>query len=213
MANLHVPAALLALVMFFSPAAAATPAGGRQSLQDFFSGLRSLEASFTQTLTTARDGLSERSRGTLKILRPGRFRWHYEAPYEQLIVTDGDTLWVYDPDLDQVTKSPLDDSIGNTPALLLSTDRPLQAWFDISELGERDGLAWVRLEPRDDDVTFTELQLAFDEQELRAMALTDSFGQRMLIRFDHVRRNTAIAPSAFEFQPPPGVDVVGRGIR
>lgn len=182
---------------------------GQESLQQFFSGLHSLESRFTQIITNPRQGLVERSHGTLQILRPGRFRWHYEAPYEQLIVTDGETLWVYDPDLEQATRSELDESIGNTPAMLLSSDRPLDEWFRISGLGETEGLAWVLLEPREAETNFTRMRLAFDDGVLRAMELDDSFEQTILIRFDDMRRNAAVAPSVFEFRPPPGVDVVG----
>ncbi|MGE0371773.1 MAG: outer membrane lipoprotein chaperone LolA [Gammaproteobacteria bacterium] len=184
---------------------------GLERLDRFFSGLKSLATDFDQTVSDSAQRTTQHARGRLQILRPGRFRWTYEEPYEQLIVTDGARLWVYDPDLTQVTISKLDSSIGNTPAMLLSTDQPLDDLFLITELPPQDGIAWVQLDPRQEDANFTRIRLAFDRDTLHVMEIVDGFGQTMQIRFIGLRRNPAMEPGEFEFIPPAGVDIVGDG--
>jgi chaperone LolA len=199
--------ALGALIGLLPPPAAAGP--GLDRLDRFFSGLKSLDTGFEQTVSDGARRQTQHTRGTLQILRPGRFRWTYEEPYEQLIVTDGARLWVYDPDLAQVTVSQLDASIGNTPAVLLSTAQPLDELFLITELPLENGIAWVQLDPRQEDANFTRIRLAFDGETLHAMEIVDGFGQTMSIRFTGLRRNPALDAAGFEYSPPDGVDVVG----
>lgn len=187
---------------------------GAEHLLRFFDGLRALTAEFEQTTRDPAGVVTQRARGELKILRPGRFLWQYTSPYRQLIVTDGATLWVYDPDLEQVTVSRLDNSAGNTPALLLSTDRPLDELFEITGPSEAEGLTWVVLTPRTPDAAFARTRLGFDTGPagagmLRVMEIVDGFGQTLRIRLSRVRRNPALDPKVFEFIPPEGVDVVG----
>lgn len=189
------------------PPAAAGP--GLDRLDRFFAGLRSLDTGFEQTVSDSTHRQTQHTRGSLQILRPGRFRWTYEEPYEQVIVTNGAKLWVYDPDLAQVTVSKLDASIGNTPAVLLSTEQPLDELFLITELPPENGVAWVQLDPRQEDTNFTRIRLAFDRETLHAMEIVDGFGQTMSIRFVGLRRNPAIGAAGFEFVAPAGVDVVG----
>lgn len=196
-------------VFLIPPTAVAGP--GLDRLDRFFSGLRSLDTAFEQTVTDNAQRPTQQTRGRLQILRPGRFRWTYEEPYQQLIVTDGARLWVYDPDLVQVTISRLDASIGNTPALLLSTEQPLDQLFMITELPPQNDIAWVQLDPRQEDTNFTRIRLAFDRNTLYAMEIVDGFGQTMNIRFLGLERNPALDPDRFRFTPPAGVDVVGDG--
>lgn len=193
------------------PPHSAEAAAGLERLDRFFAGLRSLDTAFEQTVTDSTGRRDQHTRGTLQMLRPGRFRWTYEEPYEQHIVTDGARLWVYDPDLAQVTISELDASIGNTPALLLSTEQPLDELFLITELPPQNDLAWVQLDPRQEDAHFTRIRLAFDRDTLHTMEIVDGFGQTLGIRFIGLRRNPPLDPSGFEFVPPAGVDVVGGG--
>jgi outer membrane lipoprotein carrier protein len=197
-----------------SPALAGAAPGGDNGLLRFFTELRSLDADFEQVIVDPQGRLLERTRGSLQILRPGRFRWAYDAPYEQLIVTDGATLWVFDPDLEQVTVSELDTSVGNTPALLLSTERPLRDLFFVGE-PEADGeTTWLLLEPRDEETSFTRIFLGFDgDDALAMMEIIDGFGQSVQIRFSNLRRNAPVDPSLFEFTPPPGIDVIGEEAR
>jgi outer membrane lipoprotein carrier protein len=196
-----------ALISLLPPPATAGP--GLERLDSFFGGLRGLDTGFEQTVSDSAHKQAQPTRGTLQILRPGRFRWAYEAPYEQLIVTNGARLWVYDPDLAQVTVSTLDASMGNTPALLLSTEQPLDELFQITELPPQNDIAWVQLDPRQEDSNFTRIRLAFDRETLHAMEIVDGFGQTMTIRFIGLRRNPALGPAGFEFIPPAGVDVLG----
>lgn len=182
---------------------------GLDRLDRFFGGLRSLDTGFEQTVSDSAHRQIQHARGNLQILRPGRFRWTYAEPYEQLIVTNGARLWVYDPDLAQVTISELDASIGNTPALLLSTEQPLDELFLITELPLENGIAWVQLDPLQEDSNFTRIRLAFDAETLHAMEIVDGFGQTMNIRFTGLRRNPVLDAASFEYNPPAGVDVVG----
>jgi outer membrane lipoprotein carrier protein len=209
MIALTVRASILCAVLGLFPWMNAAAGPGLDSLDRFFAGLKGLDTRFEQTVADGARQQTQHTRGTLQILRPGRFRWTYEEPYEQVIVTNGSKLWVYDPDLAQVTVSKLDASIGNTPALLLSTDRPLDELFLITELPPQDGVAWVQLDPRQEDANFTRVRLGFERETLHVMEVVDGFGQTMTIRFDGLRRNPALSPAGFEFVPPVGVDVVG----
>lgn len=203
--------ATLALAFALTGTALAQAQGGADRLRDFFEGLRSLEARFDQVIV--QDGrVIQHTTGELHVARPGRFRWSYMKPFEQLIVTDGETLWVYEPDLEQVTRSALDDSVGNTPAALLSTDEPLDNLFTISDAGLEDGTAWAMLEPRaGEETAFERIFLGFDGPALARMEIEDALGQSVLIRFSDLRRNIDLAPELFEFEPPEGVDVIGDG--
>lgn len=198
---------VLCALLLWAGQAAAAPA--TRALDSFFDGLQSLQAEFDQTIV--REGRAvQKTRGRLHIHRPGKFRWSYEAPFEQLIVTDGDTLWVYEPDLEQVTRSRLDDTVGNTPAVLLSTLQPLGELFAILDAGPKDGLDWVMLEPLGEQAAFSRVFLGFDAgASLAAMEIVDSLEQSVRIRFHELRRNLALDPGLFRFTPPPGVDVIG----
>jgi outer membrane lipoprotein carrier protein len=200
-------AVLAALLSFLAIARAET---GQEGFQAFFTGLQGFEAAFDQAIVNQEGTVVQRTHGTLQIMRPGRFRWSYDSPYRQTIVTDGKTLWVYDPDLGQVTQSALDTSVGNTPAMLLSTDRPLDELFRIAESPPRDGLAWVTLEPKAQEANFSRVQLGFDGRIMTAMDILDSFGQTVELRFSRIRRNPDLDPGLFRFTPPEGVDVIGR---
>lgn len=182
---------------------------GHDRLEHFFDQLTSLKADFDQTVIDAHSITLQKASGTLSILRPGMFRWDYHSPYEQQIVSDGKKISIYDPDLEQVTVKLLDQTIGNMPALLLSDDQPLQNSFNITELGLRDELEWLELDPRGEDTSFDKIRLAFNKRTLQAMELVDSFGQTTRLVFTHMQRNPAINPETFHFMPPPGVDVVG----
>ena len=207
MARAHRYAAALLLALLL-PASAHAAGPAVERLHEFFSDLRSLEARFEQTIV--QDGrVIQRTRGRLHILRPGKFRWAYESPFEQLIITDGETLWVYEPDLEQVTRSALDDSVGNTPAILLSTEEPLDNLFLIVDAGPKDGLSWAMLEPRGEQAAFSRIFLGFDARALAAMEIVDALEQTVQIRFSEARRNVTLDPALFEFVAPEGVDVIG----
>jgi outer membrane lipoprotein carrier protein len=178
-------------------------------LDEALAGLSSLRAEFSQTVTNASGQQTEAAEGSVALARPGKFRWDYREP-AQLIVSDGVTVWLYDEDLAQVTVRPAAEALIGTPALLLSGRADVQGEFRVSDGGSEDGLAWSRLEPRDSDSDFRELRVGIADGMLRRMVLVDRLGQTTRLDFDRIERNPRLAPSAFSFTPPPGVDVVGR---
>jgi chaperone LolA len=178
-----------------------------QRLEQFLSGLTTLRADFNQTVQSA-DAVDE-SQGQLLIARPGKFRLHYDEPYEQLYVADGKKLWLYDKDLAQVTVKSQSGAVGDTPALFLSNNEPLAKRFVVREAGTRDGLDWVELKPRDANESFESVRLGLAGGTLKVMDMADSFGQHTRIEFKSVERNVKLDPAQFRFTPPKGVDVVG----
>jgi len=158
----------------------ALPAYGGEAIDRFnafFAATGGMRANFVQTVQGSAFAQPEKSSGTLVILRPGKFRWDYRSPYEQQIIADGKRLWIYDADLEQVVVKPMDEALGDTPALLLSGDATATQRFVVHELPEpRDDLLWVQLLPRQKDTGFEELRLGFDAHHLRRMELVDGFG-------------------------------------
>jgi outer membrane lipoprotein carrier protein len=179
-----------------------------QQLQAFFDGLRTLTATFEQQVNDADGALIQKSQGHLWLQRPGRFRWDYLQPYHQLIVSDGQQIWVYDEDLEQVTVQAFDATISQTPASLLSSDKPILDSFVVTLLGEREGILWLHLLPRGQDTAFDEMRLGLQAGKLRFMDLRDGLGHTTILSFTEVKRNTSVDPQLFTFVPPAGVDVV-----
>lgn len=207
---------LIRTVMFISllcgfmlPVAQAETA--KERLLSFFKDVHSMQAQFTQIVKSQGFADKDTSKGMFRLLRPGRFRWDYEQPYKQEIIADGDKLWIYDMDMDQVIVKPLDLVLGQTPAVLLSGSASLTDRFEIEDMPERHDLdlAWVLLRPKDKDTSYEKLMLGFDKQDVKAMELVDNFGQVTLLQFSKLQRNPKIDPKVFQFQPPPGVDVIG----
>ncbi len=188
-------------------------AGGDERIQQFFTEVKSLRADFEQTVTDSKGKIIQDAKGTFVLQRPGKFRWDYRAPYPQLIVADGRKLWIYDPDLEQVTVKQLDSVLGGTPAQLLSGARFPQQDFTVTPQGQRNGLDWIELQPKANAKTnerdFEKVQLGFDQRDLRMMTITDNFGNTTQLKFNNLQRNPSIEASAFVFTPPKGVDVVG----
>ncbi len=184
-------------------------------LDAFFSAKGALSADFVQMVQGATFSQPKESRGTLMMQRPGRFRWDYHTPYQQLILADGKRLWIYDQDLAQVVVKPLDAALGNTPALLLSSEGlssdSLGQNFITTELNDPvDGLYWVQLLPRAKESSFQEMRLGFGEKHISRMILVDGFGQRTELIFSNVKTNAKLPADSFIFVPPEGVDVIGR---
>jgi outer membrane lipoprotein carrier protein len=179
-------------------------------LKHFIAATRSGQADFTQEVLN-RDGQRIQSAsGTMQFVRPGKFRWEYRKPYEQLIVGDGEKFWLYDADLNQVTVKKLDNALGSSPAALLSGNNEIERGFVLHDIGERNGLDWLEAVPRTQDTSFENIRMGFDMQdELAVMELRDNFGQDTVLRFLRMRRNPQLAPSLFRFAPPPGADVLG----
>lgn len=199
----------LALPAYAASADAAGDADALRRVEQAFNALTSMRAEFRQSVTDARGELIESAEGTVSLARPGRFRWDYRVP-EQVIVSDGVTVWFHDVELEQVTIREAADTVEGTPAMLLTGEGNLRSEFDVSDGGTAEGLAWSRLLPRRADGDFRELRLGFAAGQLRRMTLLDRLGQTTEIEFARIERNPRLDASTFRFTPPPGVDVVGR---
>ena len=151
----------------------------------------------------------QESKGTLAFLRPGKFRWTYSKPYAQLIVGDGERVWIYDEDLNQVTVRKLDLALGSTPAALLAGNNDALKAFNLKDVGARDGLEWIEATPRDREGNFERILMGFGTEGLEAMELNDSFGQTTVLRITRLERNPQLDSALFRFVPPKGADVVG----
>jgi len=199
--------ALLALLLL---APAAAQASALQRFQEFLRGTQSARATFEQKVYDRDQRLVQASTGTFSFLRPGRFRWRYAQPYEQLIVGDGERVWIYDPDLNQVTVRAMARALGSTPAALLAGSADVERAFDFTEGGSAGGLEWLEAKPRGDDSGFERIRLGLGAGGVQAMELTDHFGQTTVLRFSALERNAPLAPSDFRFVPPRGADVLGQ---
>jgi len=179
-------------------------------LKSFIAATRSGQADFTQVVLNQDGQRIQSASGIMQFVRPGKFRWEYRKPYEQLIVGDGTKFWLYDPDLNQVTVRKLDAALGSSPAALLSGSNEIERGFELKDVGERDGLDWLEAIPRSKDTSFESVRMAFDAQsELVIMELRDNFGQDTVLRFLDMKRNPQLAPSLFKFVPPKDADVLG----
>jgi outer membrane lipoprotein carrier protein len=184
-------------------------AAALEQLRGFVTDTRSARGDFTQELVRANGRAGETTRGTFAFSRPGKFRWEVQRPYEQLIVADGERLHFYDVDLRQVTVRRLGDALAATPAaLLFGGGADLDASFTLSEMGERDGVAWLDALPKSRDAGFERIQLGFRGGVPVAMEVRDAFGQVTKFTFRDVQVNKPIEPGLFRFTPPKGVDVV-----
>ncbi len=221
------PAAVAAAPTAAVPAAAA----GTTPLDAYLEGLKTLRATFLQTLADAHGHEIDRASGTLIVVRPGKFSWDVRplppaggtaqggktAPLAapaadsqgQLMVCDGVNLWFYDRDLQQVTVKPVDSALSATPAMLLSGAADVRAHFNISAAGRRMSLDWVLVEPKDPAADFSRALLGFAGGELERMILEDRLDQTATVIFSKIERNLAVAPSEVSFTPPAGADVIG----
>jgi len=170
--------------------------------------VQSLTADFKSEIWSAEQKLEQTETGTLSLKRPNHFRWIYDAPAELTIVADGEQLWIYDAELAEVTITPFDDSVGSSPAMLLSGDRKVRDEFEVVQVREADGLEWVKLEPKGSS-DFSSVSIGFSGKEPRRLELVDGLGQVTRIELDNVVVNPAIADDVFELEIPEGVHVVG----
>ena len=185
------------------------PSEGERLLQNFVDNVHTLSSRFEQKLVDANDIVVEEANGTLEISKPGRFRWSYAEPYEQLLVADGLNVWSYDVDLAQVTVKPQQELLGNTPAALLGGAGDVLDDFDyIGSFTDR-GTVWVRLRPKSTDNGFTSVELGFNDGTLRRLIFADNLEQTTLIALFDVDVNSEIAEEVFTFTPPADADLVG----
>lgn len=189
-----------------SPSAGAS---SLESLKTFLSEVKSGRAHFRQLVLDKKMTTVQEASGTMLFSRPGKFRWVYEKPYEQLIVGDGAKLWMYDADLRQVTVKQMDRAIGSSPAALLAGSNEIERHFDLKDLGKRGTLEWLEATPKDKESAFESVRMGFSGMGLEVMELRDHFGQTTVIRFSGLERNPKLAPDVFRFTPPKGADVIG----
>ena len=178
------------------------------TLREFARDVKSGRANFTQTVSSPDGAKKKTSSGSFEFSRPNRFRFAYNKPFEQLIVSDGQKVWLHDVDLNQVSVRPFDQALGGTPAALLAGGT-LERDFELTALPARDGLEWVQAKPRAKDGTVAELQVGFRGKDLAALELVDAFGQRSLLLFSAVQQGVAVPAERFRFVPPAGADVIG----
>lgn len=194
------------LLSAFTLAAAASQ--GEASLRAFLSDLESLQAEFTQQLFNEHGDLLDTASGTLYLQRPGKFNWQYREPYEQEILTDGRTLWIYDKDLEQVTIRDVQTGLQDTPAAILGGTADIDDLYEIIDMGDVEGYNWVRLRALRDDGQYSDVRIGFDGDRLGMMVMFDNLGQTTRIDFEDSELNVAIDPNVFNFSPPPNVDVL-----
>ena len=205
--------------LLIAASACAAYADGLESLETFVKTVSSGRADFTQVVTApAREGQTARSKtssGTFEFSRPNRFKFIYQKPFEQSIVADGQTLWLYDADLNQVTARKQSAVLGSTPAALIAAApdlRALQADFTLAAAPEKDGLEWVVATPKTKDGQLQAVRVGFRAGEkpagLAALEILDSFGQRSVLSFSKVEVNPTLAKDAFQFITPKGADVI-----
>jgi len=202
---------LLLTALLFVPAAGshATAPDALATVRGFFAGLDSLTADFHQEVTDSTGQQQQKSDGKVWILRPGRFRWNYETPYQREIVADGKRLWSYDADLAQATVQPMKAVLGATPAMLLGGSEPLDKVFRLEALPASGDILQVRLTPRADDSNVTEIQVYFRNTLLTRIDAMDNFGNHTVFVFTNLVRNASVDTARFRFVPPAGTDVIG----
>lgn len=205
-------ASVLLLACFAPAASAAEPTddAGRELVQAFVTEVRTMSGRFEQSVVDENDDLTETSSGSFQIRRPGRFRWSYTEPYEQLLVADGTNVWSYDVDLEQVTVKPQAEALGSTPASLLGGSAQVLDNFEVKGSFTDRGTVWVRLQPKDGNTSFETIELGFTDGILTRMILADDLGQTTLVALHDVEVNEDIDPAQFRFSPPEGVDLVGQ---
>lgn len=183
-------------------------AAATDALKVFLTQTQTVKARFAQMVLDKNGKQLQQAQGVMQFSRPGKFRWDYQKPYEQVIVGDGSRLWIFDKDLNQVTVRKLDRALGSSPAALLAGSNDLERDFKLSNLGMDKGLDWLEALPKSRETVFERVRMGFGKSGLEAMELRDQFGQTTVITFADVERNPRIAADVFRFTPPQGADVI-----
>jgi outer membrane lipoprotein carrier protein len=194
-------------LLLLSALCCAAHADAVDTLREFVRDVKSGRAAFTQTVTAADGARKKTSSGQFEFQRPGRFRFNYLKPFEQLIVADGAKVWIYDADLNQASSRKLSQALGATPAALLAGNT-LDSDFVLTAQPARDGLEWARATPKAKDGPFQSMTVGFKGRELSAVEIVDSFGQRSVLQFSRFEANVALEAERFRFTPPQGADVI-----
>ncbi|HWH46235.1 MAG TPA: outer membrane lipoprotein chaperone LolA [Burkholderiales bacterium] len=183
-------------------------AGPIEKMRAFIEQTRSARAVFTQTVADSSGQVSQQASGMVQFQRPGRFRWTYSKPYEQVIVGDGEKLWIYDKDLNQVTQRKLDKALGSSPAALLAGADDIEKYFSLNALGKKGKLEWLEVKPYDEESLFDKVRMGFNKNTLEVMELYDHFGQKTTIKLSRLERNPVTPSDIYTFTVPEGADVV-----
>ena len=198
------------IFLFFLSLPVSAHAEATDKLKTFIAATRSGQADFSQTVLDKNGKRIQSASGTMQFVRPGKFRWAYHKPYEQIIVGDGAKFWLYDVELNQVTVRKLDAALGSSPAALLAGNNEIESSFSLKDSGDKEGLEWLEATPKTQDTSFEKIRMAFNVQsELVVMELQDSFGHNTVLRFSNIQRNPQLSPQLFKFTPPKGADVLG----
>jgi outer membrane lipoprotein carrier protein len=197
---------LILLALVFAQAAYAD---SMERFKSFVRNTQSARADFEQKVYGRGGKLTQESKGNFVFQRPGRFRWTYSKPIDQLIVGDGERVWIYDRDLNQVTVRKISQALGSTPAALLAGSAEIEAAFTLADAGSRDGLEWLEATPKEREAGFERIRMGFGREALEAMELVDHFGNTTVLRFQNLQRNPKVDAAEFRFEPPKGADVLG----
>jgi outer membrane lipoprotein carrier protein len=203
--------ALLALAGMALGMASPSFATPTTDVDKYLAGLATWSADFKQTIDDGHGKIMRSAAGKLYLQKPGKFRWDYVEPSEQLILADGKHIWFYDKDLQQANLRDMDASLSSTPAVLLSGGGSVGSQFDVTALPPSDGMEWYQLIPKRSDTDFQLVRIGFTKGDLTSMFLADKLNQVTQLSFSHSQRNAKFAPDLFTFVPPKGVDVIGRG--
>jgi len=201
-------AAATALAVFSCLAPRACLSNGLDDFLAFNAATKTASGSFEQQAFDRAGKVVDRSSGSLAFARPGKFRWVYDKPHKQVLVADGRKLWIYDPDLAQVTVKRIDQAISSTPAALLAGKDDITQLFTLRDAGSKDGLEWVEAAPKAKDTGFDRVRLGLKGKMLAAMELYDQLGGHTVLRFPDLRANPPLLPDNFTFTPPKGADVI-----
>ncbi|HEY0843199.1 outer membrane lipoprotein chaperone LolA [Methylotenera sp.] len=205
--RLHFINGLLVLPVLFL--AQTAHADGMDSVKAFYEKTQAVRANFHQVVTDKQGRKVQEVQGTMQLKRPNKFRWDYNKPYEQQIISDGKQVWLYDTELAQVTVRDIGKALGSSPAALLAGGKAIEETFTLANAGNRDNLNWVSAHPKDKESGFEKILLGFKDNQIQEMALLDSFGHYTKIVFNNVEVNPKLDEKSFLFKPPKGVDVVG----
>lgn len=184
-------------------------AGGVDRLKAFFQSTHTVRAQFHQTVSDNQSRKLQEVDGSMQLQRPDKFRWDYNKPYVQEIVGDGEKVWLFDPELNQVTVRMMSKALGSSPAALLAGSADLEKNFVLKDVNRQDDLEWLLATPKDSESGFERVFLGFKSDFLNKMELHDSFGHTTVIEFSRLERNPKLAVQDFRFTPPAGADVVG----
>ena len=195
--------------MLSAPTRADVSGPARSELERFASELDRFQAEFTQTVKSQDGRIQDQSQGQVWLQSPDKLRWVYTGDFPEVIVADGQNIWIYDESLEQVTVKPQSEQTNNTPLMILGDVSQLDEQFQVTELGEFEGMLLLELKSLDTESEFERILLGLTPGSVRKMTMEDAFGQRTEIRFEKILMNPPAEPELFMFSPPEGTDVVG----